>query len=88
MVYYEIDQGFIPEIERVLMPYIDEVEEHLQLAAIPAGTDQLFDVVLSVFDFKAGQRLSPTGGQNEFLSTLLMVQKLKGTVKPRTWSKL
>jgi len=88
VVYYEIDQGFIPEIERVLMPYIDEVEEHLQLAAIPAGTDQLFDVVLGVFDFRAGQRLSPTGGQNEFLSTLLMVQKLKDTVKPRDLVKI
>lgn len=88
VVYYEIDQGFTPEIERVLTPYIARAGELLRAAEMPEGDDPLFDLVLEIFDFEAGRLLSTTDGQNEFLSALLMVQLLKESVQPRDLAKI
>ena len=87
VVYYEIDQGFTPEIERVLTPFVEKAGERLRLARTP-GEDTLLDLVLEIFDFQPGQLLSSTNGQNEFLSALLMVQLLKESVQPKDLVKI
>jgi hypothetical protein len=76
VVYYEIDQGFTPQIQAVLAPYISVGESiHLVHEALHE-TDEVFDMTLDVFGFELGQRLIPSRGQNEFLSALLMNKML------------
>ena len=83
VVYYEIDQGFTPEIESALSPYIEDVDGGIRLSTgVPSG-DLYYYLTLDVFGFRAGQSLQPAGGQNEFLSALLMIEKLKGIVRLR-----
>lgn len=80
VVYYEIDQGFTPQIEAVLAPYI-VVGDHIQLVDdAPFEDDEVFYMTLDVFGFEPGQRLLPPRGQNEFLSALLMNKMLALTV--------
>jgi hypothetical protein len=88
VVYHEIDQGFTPEIERVLAPYIEETGDQLYLVSLPPGDDRLYDLVLDVFGFEAGQLLSSAEGQNEFLSALLMAQLLKENVQTQDLAKI
>lgn len=94
VVYYEIDQGFTPEIERVLKPYIHHENGQLRLTRQPsdcengAASNEAFDLTLDVFDFERGQLLSPPQGQNEFLSALLMNHKLHHIVQPRDLVKI
>jgi hypothetical protein len=86
VVYYEIDQGFTPEIEHVLKPYLRHATSHLRLCdcacadCVEAGGG-IFQLTLDVFGFEQGQLLSPSQGQNEFLSALLMNERLKAIIQ-------
>ncbi|MGC9349498.1 MAG: hypothetical protein ACP5JG_15270 [Anaerolineae bacterium] len=82
VVYYEVDHGFTPEIEAVLMPYIVADEQLLRLTQEMSDDDRTFQLTLDVFGLELGQRLQPNAGQNEFLSALLMNKKLEGIVRP------
>jgi len=83
VVYYEVDQGFTPQVEAVLAPYFEDVDGQIQLATDIDPSDLYYYLTLDVFGFHAGQRLLPTRGQNEFLSALLMNEKLKDIVRLR-----
>jgi len=80
VVYYEVDQGFTPQVEAVLSPYFEGTDGQIQLATDIDPRDLYYYLTLDVFGFRAGQRLLPARGQNEFLSALLMNEKLKGIV--------
>ena len=83
VVYYEIDQGFTPDIQRVLAPYIQETDGQLSLTEGVSRKDVLYYLTLDIFGYRPGQLLVPAQGQNEFLSALLMNEKLNGTVSVR-----
>jgi hypothetical protein len=106
VVYYEIDQGFTPEIEAVLRAYIreepsDNGGRHIRLVDRAVADDRAaaddratadggaaadswaLELTLGVFGFDYGQRLIPARGQNEFLSALLMNEKLGGILRRR-----
>jgi hypothetical protein len=88
VVYYEIDQGFTPEVAVVLAPYIrEEVSEsgtkvvHLLDRATADG--RALELTLGVFGADYGQTRIPARGQNEFLSALLMNKALEGVLRRR-----
>jgi hypothetical protein len=88
VVYYEIDQGFTPEIERELTPYIEEEDGHLRLTGGGGRDDAILHLALDIFGFDDEQVLLPYQGQNEFLSALLMNKMLQGIVDPKDLAKI
>lgn len=77
IVYYQVDDGFLPDIERIVAPYIVASGEGIRLVNEPAASDLPFVLCLGVFGFSPGQHLSPFGGMNEFLSALVMTCQLQ-----------
>ena len=80
VVYYQVDEGFTPEIAAVLRPYIEIEGDQIRLESMSEDDSVAFRITLTVFDFEPGQILPPQQGQNEFLSALLMNQQLIGRV--------
>lgn len=80
VVYYQVDEGFIPEIHDVLDFYITEEDGKIVLIDHVTPDDLAFALTLKVFGFEAGQTLYAFNGLNEFLSALLMNKKLEGFV--------
>lgn len=78
IVYYQVDDGFAPEIHEILAPYILEEEDRLSIR--PDIADPLLRLTMAVFGFEPGQTLSPMHGLNEFLSAVVMNKKLEGIV--------
>jgi hypothetical protein len=88
VVYYEVDEGFIPQVEQVLSPYIERADDGLRLASDISPEDTVYYLTLDVFGFRVGELLPSTRGQNEFLSALLMSERLAGIVKPQDLVKI
>ena len=78
IVYYQVDLGFLPQIQTIISPYILERDESFLLVEFPEPDDDLFDLTLTVFGMQPGRWLTPADGLNEFLSALVMTKKLKG----------
>ncbi len=81
LVYHQVDQGFHPEIEAILQPYLmvepgGVVSIAQQIPADARG----FHGCAAVFGFQPGQQLSPFGGLNEFLSALVMALLFEGII--------
>ena len=80
LVYYQIDEGFNPEVSEVIGDYVyEEPVEGLSLGRISLRADLSYDdpivrLNLSLFNFKPGQELSVFGGLNELLSSLVMTR--------------
>jgi hypothetical protein len=73
IVYHHVDQGFIPEIETILRPYIVKSQTGgYNLARKVSRQDRAFWGTCAVFGFTPGQVLNPFSGMNEFLSALVM----------------
>lgn len=72
LVYYQVDDGFLPEIEDLLTPYIEIDQRGVSIRAAIAPVERAFWGCASVFGFRPGDTLSPFGGLNEFLSALVM----------------
>jgi hypothetical protein len=75
IVYYQVDQGFLPEILEIISPYIQQ-EDHFFNICPDAPKAWQFDLVAEVFGWQRGQEISPAFGLNEFLSALVMNQQL------------
>jgi len=71
VVYYQVDLGFLPEIEQMIAAYVQRHEEAFEILA-GAPPEPLFDLALEVFGLERGQSLSISAGLNEFLSTVVM----------------
>jgi len=82
LVYHQVDNGFDPEISRILDPYVVINGKGEILLASEAGDDaRAFAGCLSIFGFERGQILHPFGGLNEFLSALVMGVLFEGIVE-------
>lgn len=77
IVYYQVDQGFSPEIKRVIGDYILERGTDIYLSPHPLTGDRLYQITLDVFGFVPGQKLHINTGLNEFLSALFMNKMLE-----------
>ena len=81
VIYYQVDNGFQEEIEKVINPYINIEDQKVMISKKIDNSDRAFYGTASVFGFAPGQALSPFAGLNEFLSALLMNCLLEGRVK-------
>jgi len=81
LVYYQVDLGIIPQISTALESSIEPWEGGLRLKPGVQENDRQLLICMEVFDVKAGQKLAPFGGMNEFLSALVMGRRLGGVVK-------
>ena len=76
IVYYQVDRGFSPEVCEVISPYILENDGELFQVRQEIVQNRPFELTLEIFGFEPGQLLPPSAGLNEFVSTLVMCQKL------------
>jgi hypothetical protein len=70
VVYYQIDGGFPPNSDVLLLPFVEVKSEGIFIRK-DIAKHQIFDSCLTIFGFQQGQKLENFGGQNEFLSALL-----------------
>lgn len=80
IVYYQVDEGFIPEIEAIIAPYIEQTEQEIKIISKLPEEDHFFELTLEIFQYSPGQELTSVNGLNEFLSSLVMVKLLQGFV--------
>lgn len=77
IVYYQVDKGFHPELEPLITPFIEEKDGDFYIRNDIGKEDILFNILLDLFDFFPGEKLSISSGLNEFLSAVVMVELLK-----------
>jgi hypothetical protein len=74
LIYYQVDDGFPPDVDPLLSPHIAPAEGGFRL--LPSAESESYGDCLSVFGFEPGLILKPLGGLNEFLSALAMYKTL------------
>lgn len=72
LVYYQVDQGMPTAIGATLDAYVVEDQGSVHLATDIPEDDRAFARTAAIFGFGPGDKLSPFGGLNEFLSALVM----------------
>jgi hypothetical protein len=77
IVYYQVDQGFLPEILEIISPYIRQEGETFTVRP-DAPDDWRFNLAAQVFGWQRGQQVTLTAGLNEFLSAVVMNERLGG----------
>lgn len=81
LVYYPVDEGFPPELEADLLPYLRQEGDRFYLAdPMPEATPRLA-CLLEIFGFQPGQQVAFQDGLNEFLSALVMLKNLEGWIE-------
>lgn len=83
IICYQVDRGFPPEIYPLLSPYIQKKDSEIFIIEKIHPSDRLSTLTLEVFGFKAGQKLLPMAGLNEFLSALVMNKELEGILSEK-----
>lgn len=78
LVYVQVDGSVNFNLTYYLAPLIREERGQLYIREqIDYQSSAIFEMVLQVFCFAAGQALSPLAGQNEFLSAVVAAQVLE-----------
>lgn len=79
IVYYQVDRCFVPDVYRLVGPYVAEKGEAIYLISAPGAEEDLWwQLTLDIFGFTSGQKMSPFAGLNEFTSALYMAKRLEG----------
>jgi len=81
LVYYQVDQGLLPKVTRLVQPSVETREDELRIRAGADAGDTQLEMTMAVFGMQRGGTLSPFGGMNEFLSALVMNRTLGGVVR-------
>jgi hypothetical protein len=81
LVYFQVDQGFIPQIADTVASSIETRGGEVWLRPGAEADNRQFALCAAVFGFERGRKLSPFGGMNEFLSALVMNRKLASVVR-------
>lgn len=83
VVYVQVDQSVNFNLSYFIVPFVRQAGEHLVIRdASELPCDRNFEMVMRVFNFSAGQTLSPLEGQNEFLSALVAAKVLDRFIGP------
>ena len=85
IVYYQVDRGFSGEVMEILRPYLglELLDPGMALPEPPATEELCYRLAMAVFDFSPGQKLYTASGFNEFLSALVMANKLRALLPPK-----
>lgn len=87
IVYYQVDQGFLPEILEIISPYIQQAGDIFSIR--PAAPDDWpFNLAAEVFGWQRGEQVTLAAGLNEFLSALVMNERLGGFVPGKALVKM
>lgn len=78
IVYYQIDQGFPTVMKEALLNFVDTDENGVVIKK--KFKEDNAKMVLEVFGFAFGQKLSTLNGMNEFLSALTAVKELESVL--------
>jgi hypothetical protein len=83
LVYVQVDRSVNFNLSYHIAPFAKEIKGQLQIRpTTQVAHDSMFEMVTSVFGFSPGQALSPTAGQNEFLSALVAAKVLEPFLSP------
>jgi len=74
VVYYQIDDGFQPELKNTLDSFAEITGEGVRIIPDEARKHPLLAACTELFGFKPGQILHPFEGLNEFLSAAVFVR--------------
>lgn len=88
IVYYQVDLGFLPEIRRIISPYVHEKDGVISLAQQIPDTDRLFWQALDIFGLRDRVVITPGMGVNEFLSAVVMNRKMDRILQERDLLKM
>ncbi|MBE9117883.1 hypothetical protein IQ249_18455 [Lusitaniella coriacea LEGE 07157] len=78
IVYVQIDGSIHFNLTYYLAPFIEEDREQLFIRpAKELPDDSVFQIISALFSFTPEQKLSPFGGQNEFLSAVVAAKVLE-----------
>ncbi|NJN75833.1 MAG: hypothetical protein HC796_05975 [Synechococcaceae cyanobacterium RL_1_2] len=78
IVYVQVDQSININLSYYVAPFIHEVKDKLFIRGDhPTHTDPAYELVKTIFGFRAHQELSPYAGQNEFLSAIVAAKVLE-----------
>jgi len=83
IVYYQVDLGFTPDIWNIIRSDIEFLDDHLHVCRQVSPQDRSLAVLLDVFDFCPGQKLSIAGELNEFLSALVLSRQLEDVLSEK-----
>jgi hypothetical protein len=83
LVYYQVDRSFLPEIRRIIAPYIIEKDGHIHLRETLPRHDRVFDIILSIFGLTSRTNISEFDGLNEFLSAVVMSNQLQDVIEEK-----
>lgn len=83
VVYVQVDRVVNFNLSYYIAPYIREVRGQLFIRSeSELPNDPTFRKVIAIFDMAPGQALSPTNGQNEFLSALVAAKVFESFLSP------
>jgi hypothetical protein len=82
VIYYQVDAGFPPETEEILQKFV-EIKNGEVFIKPDIEKEYGFEICLQVFAFEKGQKLSPFGGLNEFLSAVIATKYLEKYLQPQ-----
>jgi hypothetical protein len=72
VVYVQVDQSVNFNLSYYIIPFVKEYRGQLLIRdSSELPQDPIFELVLTIFGFSAGQSLSPFNGQTEFLSAVV-----------------
>ena len=83
VVYYQVDRGFLPELEEIICTYIKEERDTFSIVDTIPEEEQGVWLTLDIFGFHPGQTITALQGLNEFLSALVMNVKLGKVLSDR-----
>ena len=78
IVYFQVDEGFSPQIWELLSAYIRREDENLFVVDAIPDSDRVAWLTLELFNILPGQDVSSDTVMNEFLSALAMIKQLEG----------
>ena len=83
IVYFQVDDGFSPQIWELLSAYIRRQDANLFIVDEIPISERMVWLTLELFNVRPGQDVSSDGVMNEFLSALTMNKQLEGLVSER-----
>ena len=81
LVYYQVDDGILPELQSLIEPYLRRENGQFNLVNPIPGDDDCVICLIEVFGFQPGRLITFGAGLNEFLSALVAVQFLSGLIE-------
>jgi hypothetical protein len=88
IVYYQVDLGFLPEIRRIISPYVIEQDGVIYFTSRVKTADRLLFLIFEIFGVRDREFVTMEMGANEMLSALVMTRKLGSFLRQKDLVKI